>query len=1080
MLVAQTLSWLNLFVRQLTYGTGKSHRRRIAGKYPVRLARPEQLESRELLSATPIGPEFRVNSYTNSYQDTSNVAMDDVGNFIVTWTSDGQDGSGYGVYAQRYDASGAAIGAEFRVNTTTTNWQMESAVAMASGSFLISWSSAEQDGGGFGIYARLYNAGGEPVGAEFRVNTTTSGNQRYSSVAMDSSGNFVVSWTSTGQDGGGDGVYARLYNLAGTPLGSEFRVNTLTTGDQRYSTVAMDSDGDFVVTWKSDLQDGDGYGIYAQRYNASGTAQGGEFQVNTFTAGNQIDPTVAIDHNGNFVISWTSWFQDSSENGIYARRYNSAGIAQGSEFKVNSQTLSNQEYSAAAMDDDGDFVITWLSRGQDPGGSAGIYAQRYSAAGTPLGSEFRVNLSTSFDQINPVVGMDASGDFVVVWESPDVNQLGVYAQRFLADGPVQLLGTVLQISGSPLADTITVTSVAGATLSLNVVLNGVEFPIDAARVTAIIINGGAENDTLTVNSNVVLPATIDGGTGNDTLRGGAGNDRLTGADGNDTLAGGAGDDTYVFAAAGLAESDTITEAVDGGIDTLNFAALTSNVWLHLGANSVQTVHTNRTLKLNSPITFENATGGFGADTLIGNSLNNSLRGGPGDDTLNGALGNDLLFGGANNDSYLFGASSVPEADQVTENVDEGIDTLNFAHLTTSVWLHLGANSVQTVHTNRTLKLNSPITIENSIGGSGADYLIGNSLNNALTGGAGADTLNGAPGSDFLFGGADNDTYLFGPASVPEVDQVTENLNGGTDTLNFAFLTTSIVVNLGANSSQTVHTNRTFKLNSPITFENFIGGSGADTLTGNSLNNTLNGGAGDDKLNGAAGSDVLIGGANHDTYLFGPATALEADQVTEKLNEGIDLLNFAYLTTDVVLNLGSTAIQPVHLNRTLKLNSDSTFENAMGGTGSDTLLGNAVANRLTGGNGNNILVGLEHRDILEAGSGADILIGGLGLDILNSGTGDDILIAGSTTSDTSPANLSTLRTAWVSAAPYADRITNLRAGVGSPSVSLQTTINVLNDAGEDDLMTGGGNSDWFFRALDDVITDLIAEEVFDVL
>jgi Ca2+-binding RTX toxin-like protein len=263
--------------------------------------------------------------------------------------------------------------------------------------------------------------------------------------------------------------------------------------------------------------------------------------------------------------------------------------------------------------------------------------------------------------------------------------------------------------------------------------------------------------------------------------------------------------------------------------------------LNLAANSVQPVHSNRTLKLNSPITFENAIGGSGADNLIGNSLSNTLRGGPGNDTLNGSLGSDLLFGGANNDTYLFGAASAAEADQVSENVNEGIDTLNFAFLTTNVVLNMAANSVQAVHANRTLKLNSPITFENAIGGSGADNLIGNSLNNTLTGGPGNDTLNGSGGSDFLLGGAQNDTYLFGPASVAEADQVAENLNEGTDTLNFATLTTNIVVNLGANSVQALHLNRTLKLNSPITFENFIGGSGADYLIGNSLNNTLTGG-----------------------------------------------------------------------------------------------------------------------------------------------------------------------------------------------------------------------------------------------
>ena len=60
-------------------------------------------------------------------------------------------------------------------------------------------------------------------------------------------------------------------------------VNTFTTSNQNNPAVAIDADGDFVVTWQSSDQDGDGNGIYAQRYNASGVAQGSEFLVNTFT-----------------------------------------------------------------------------------------------------------------------------------------------------------------------------------------------------------------------------------------------------------------------------------------------------------------------------------------------------------------------------------------------------------------------------------------------------------------------------------------------------------------------------------------------------------------------------------------------------------------------------------------------------------------------------------------------------------------------------------------------------------------------------------------------------------------------------
>ena len=589
--------------------------------------------------------------------------------------------------------------------------------------------------------------------------------------------------------------------------------------------------------------------------------------------------------------------------------------------------------------------------------------------------------------------------------------------------------------------------------------------------------GGAKADMLCGNS---LFNTITGNDGADRIFGGLGNDLLIGGAGNDQCTGGAGDDTYLFGATLAAEADQITENTNEGVDTLNFAALATGLIVNLGSTSVQSVHTNRTLKLNSAVVFENLIGGTGADTLFGNSLDNTLTGGAGDDKLIGAAGNDLLLGGTNNDTYVFVPASVAEADLVTENANEGTDALSFVYLTSSVVVNLASTAVQAVHTNRTLKLNSATVFENILGGSGADTLLGNGLDNTLSGNAGNDKLLGDGGNDLLYGGADNDTYLFVPTTGVESDTVSENLNQGIDTLNFADLTTSIVVNLGSTAIQTVHTNRKLKLNSAVVFENIIGGSGADTLFGNTLENSLTGNAGDDKLLGAAGNDVLLGGANNDTYMFVPTSVAEADQLTENANEGIDTLNFAYLTSSVVVNLGSTSIQSVNLNRTLKLNSLSTFENAVGGTGSDTLLGNALANRLAGGSGDNILVGLEGGDILEAGNGRDILIGGLGLDILKGDAGDDILIAGSTTSDSSPSDLNTLRTQWISGNAYAVRITNLRAGVGSPLVSLKAKINVLNDAGEDDVLYGGTGTDWFFRAVDDVIIDLFAGEIIDVL
>ena len=629
---------------------------------------------------------------------------------------------------------------------------------------------------------------------------------------------------------------------------------------------------------------------------------------------------------------------------------------------------------------------------------------------------------------------------------------------------------VLTYSGTAPTGTVSVTistsggaATAFGTFPMNspLMINGLG-GTDSVRVV-----GTSGADTIIVNSSTAL--TVNGASL-----------ILTSIE-NRTLAGAAGSDVYRFDVDSTLGLWSLDEA-GGGADTVDFSPTTTvGLVLNLATAGAQPVHaTNLSLILGSGATIENATGGAGADTLFGNGMSNTLVGGAGDDRLIGAGGSDLLLGGANNDRYDFFPTTVLEADQVTENANEGIDTLNFAFLTTSVTVNLASTSIQPVHTNRTLKLNSASVLENIVGGSGADKLFGNSLHNNLTAGAGDDQLIGAGGNDLMLGGADNDTYIFVPTTVAEADTVSENLNQGTDTLSFAFLTTSIVVNLGSTSVQPVHANRTLKLNSAVVFENILGGSGADTLFGNTLNNTLTGNAGDDKLLGAAGNDMLFGGANNDAYMFVPASAAEADQVTENANEGTDTLNFAYLTTSVVVNLGSTSTQPVHTNRTLKLNSPGTFENAVGGTGSDTLLGNAVANRLTGGLGNNILVGMEAGDILEAGNGRDILIGGLGLDILKGDAGDDILIAGRTTNDSSVSNLNTLRAQWISANAYTTRVTNLRAGVGSPLVSLKAKINVLNDAGEDDVLFGGTGNDWFFRALDDAITDLVTGELIDVL
>ena len=111
---------------------------------------------------------------------------------------------------------------------------------------------------------------------------------------MDSNGDFVITWFSQ-QDGSNGGIFAQRYDNTGATVGSEFQVNTYTTASQGNPSVAMDNDGDFVVTWSSAAQDGNSFGIYAQRFDKTGIAAGSEFKVNTYTTNYQATPFVAIE-----------------------------------------------------------------------------------------------------------------------------------------------------------------------------------------------------------------------------------------------------------------------------------------------------------------------------------------------------------------------------------------------------------------------------------------------------------------------------------------------------------------------------------------------------------------------------------------------------------------------------------------------------------------------------------------------------------------------------------------------------------------------------------------------------------------
>jgi len=369
------------------------------------------------------GNEFQVNTYTLGYQFFPSIAADDAGNAMVVWSGSGS-GDDSGVFGQRYSSAGTPVGSEFRVNTyTTANQTQPNVAADGLGNFIVTWAGDEV-GPPAAIHGQRYESAGAPIGSEFQIGFGAGPR-----VSADASGDFVVAWSGSTGDGSSYGVFGQRFDSDGLPAGSEFQVNTYTTGFQWRANVSMDAAGSFVAVWDSSYQDGSGAGVFGQRFDSSGMPQGSEFQVNTSTNFGQYDAHVSTDGVGNFVVAWTSQIGDGSGSGVFAQRFNSIGARVGTEFQVNTYTRYAQRYPSIAADADGNFLVVWQSQWQDggqvPGSSTpidgrsleSVFGQRFNSAGARVGTEFQVNTYTTDSQYQPQVAADGAGRFHVVWSS---------------------------------------------------------------------------------------------------------------------------------------------------------------------------------------------------------------------------------------------------------------------------------------------------------------------------------------------------------------------------------------------------------------------------------------------------------------------------------------------------------------------------------------------------------------------------------------------------------------------------------------------------------------------------------------
>jgi hypothetical protein len=252
------------------------------------------------ISTGPVGT--RVNTTTDGVQDWSSVASLKDGGWVVTWGSRNADGTPKGICQQRYDAKGLAVGGEVQVNQTSigSGEREVSATGLSDGGWVVTWTG--QDGSGDGIFQQRYNAYGLKVGHEARVNTTTADYQTEPAVTALAGGGWLVTWASH-EPAYGYLVHQQRYGANGFPVGTETIVDSYRYDASRPSVTAL-SDGGWLVTYQ-------GYGpeadvdldIYQQRYDADGWTVDLPIRVNASVEDGQALSTVTGLKDGGWVVT---------------------------------------------------------------------------------------------------------------------------------------------------------------------------------------------------------------------------------------------------------------------------------------------------------------------------------------------------------------------------------------------------------------------------------------------------------------------------------------------------------------------------------------------------------------------------------------------------------------------------------------------------------------------------------------------------------------------------------------------------------------------------------------------------------
>lgn len=254
------------------------------------------------------------------------------------------------VYAQRFTPAGVPVGERFRVHESTTGREGKVRATLQGGGILVTWQESGK------LFARRLRRNGAPLGASMAVSGTgTIWNQ---AVAANATGAFLIVWESEG-DGDQQGVFARLFDKDGAPIGGEILVNSETVGRQRRPGVATDKAGNFLVVWQTSFGDLRHTRIVGQKLDSTGGRIGGQLLINQGGPHNlQIAPSVLSLPSGNFLVTWMDW-EETFAKAVWGVETDGDGAPVSAEVQLSSGAIYPQYRMALATNAQGRALAVW-------------------------------------------------------------------------------------------------------------------------------------------------------------------------------------------------------------------------------------------------------------------------------------------------------------------------------------------------------------------------------------------------------------------------------------------------------------------------------------------------------------------------------------------------------------------------------------------------------------------------------------------------------------------------------------------------------------------------------------------------